>query len=1122
MLLRRVFILAAMLTVSFAYGKEEINLASTPAVSPDGETLVFYWLKQLWKVSTNGGNAEQITHHPAGSGRPIFTADGKNLIFSSGREDGWQIYQMPVEGGAPQKITSHTDGYTPLDVYPDGKSVLASVWRNYGGLIGQRMVKVSLDGSQRDKTVFDDYGSDGRVSPDGTKILFTRDGFGISDYRQGYLGSTAAQIWIYDTATGEFSSMLKERYGNRDAIWRPDGKAFYYCSEASGSYNIWQYELKSGKRKQLTFLKDSPVLLPTLSQDGKTMVFRHLFDFYRFNPRKANKPEVIKIYNNIDMVAKKSERRWFDKIWNEEGFGQMDFTDDGLEVAFTAGGDLYVMDTVLRKPVAVDAGSSFQIVDLAFAPDFKTIYYLKDTGDAVNIWSAKVVDDSKYWWENKEFTLKQITDGKENLSSLSVSPDGNKLAYFKRRAALCVADLDGKNEKLIKEGPYTSYYTWAPDSKHMLGTFQSDSRNTNIWVLTIDGSTEPFNLSRTPGWCGQASWSPDGKIITYVNARTKSDRKTFLNWVYLDKADDELTGTDRTLEKAVQTMEGVRGKREKDDPSPRHPHEDEPINGNPKGHPQSVADAKSKEIAKEPVDEVAKQDVAKQVEKVTEEDNGIEIDFSDLYERVHSKSFNWSNPWGFFWSWDSKALAFSGTVDGRFGTYKMFFPDNIKPHFMTSRAGWYAKWVKGGKILWMVDGYAAQLDNLYKMKVYQVVDVEQRQRLTFRKIWRGMRDNFCDPDIKNLDWDGILKKYEDMAAKAPDEAVFDRLVGMLLGELNASHLGWTRKKSAPSWRSRDWKVETLSLGVRFDENYVGDGVKVSSVTMDGPADKDRSRLYPGDIILSIDGKEIAQNESIYPELTDRPGKEFELSVMNKEGETRTVAIKAITYGTERRLVKEQTIKQRRTIVEKISKGKLGYLNIEEMNNPSLRRFEKEVYSEGFGKDGLVIDVRNNPGGFISDYLLAILCHPQHAVTIPRGGGQSFPDGYLPNVVWNKPIVVLCNQYSCSNAEIFSHAIKTLKRGKLVGVETQACVISTPHMDILDVGDLAIPDRAWWPLGTLVDMEKQGAVPDYIIWPQPGDMPKGIDRQLEKAVEVLLDDVKNEPKPPVLIRQGHDK
>ncbi|MCX7008384.1 MAG: S41 family peptidase, partial [Kiritimatiellaeota bacterium] len=191
----------------------------------------------------------------------------------------------------------------------------------------------------------------------------------------------------------------------------------------------------------------------------------------------------------------------------------------------------------------------------------------------------------------------------------------------------------------------------------------------------------------------------------------------------------------------------------------------------------------------------------------------------------------------------------------------------------------------------------------------------------------------------------------------------------------------------------------------------------------------------------------------------------------------------------------------------MSGERLGYLHIERMTLPSLRQFEQEVYAEGVGKDGLVIDVRNNPGGFISDKLLAILCHPYHAMTVPRDGELSYPAAYLGRVVYNKPIVVLCNQNSASNAEIFSRAIQTLKRGKLVGVPTYGAVISTPDRQLLDLGTIRLPTRGWYGLNDGEDMELNGGIPDVIVWPQPGEHAAGQDTQLEKAVQVLQDEIK---------------
>ena len=217
-------------------------------------------------------------------------------------------------------------------------------------------------------------------------------------------------------------------------------------------------------------------------------------------------------------------------------------------------------------------------------------------------------------------------------------------------------------------------------------------------------------------------------------------------------------------------------------------------------------------------------------------------------------------------------------------------------------------------------------------------------------------------------------------------------------------------------------------------------------------------------------------------------------------------MRPITYSNARSLLYEKWLRDNSRAVEALSSGRLGYAHIRGMNWPSFQKLERELYAQGAGKDGLVIDVRNNGGGFTADHVLTLLCQPSHAITVPRGGGAGYPEDRRVYATWTKPIVLLCNQNSFSNAEIISHAVKTLKRGKLVGVPTAGGVISTGGTNIMDVGFIRLPFRGWYVLPTGEDMELHGAVPDFTLWPQPGEMPRAKDIQLEKAVEVLLEDV----------------
>jgi len=1109
MFIKKIALSVLLLCSSFTiFADQPIKLASTPALSPDGKELTFMWQGELWQTKTDDGYAIPITLGSSTNLNPFYAPDGKTIFFQSNKdEEGSQIYSMKSSGGATTRITYDTQGYNLLDISSDGKYLLASVNRNYTGAVGQRIVKITIDGSRRDQLVFDGYATNAKISPDGNQIIFTREGGPvIGPYRQGYRGTGATQLWLYDLKTKAVTNLKLERYGNRAPIWNPSGKSFYYTSEKDGCYNLYEYTLDSKAERQLTFFKDAPVLIPTISRDGKTLVFRQLFDFYQIDPT-ISKPTPKKINLIANSFLKDNTfRRYLNEVVAGIYTGDLEFTDDGLEVAMATGGSLYVMDTVLCKPVKVDGNSGSQITELEFSKDFKTIYYLKDVGTSVNIWKAEVTDPSKFWWQNSSFKTSQITKKQDNLSNLGVSPDGKKLSYQKGRGTLAVCDLDGSNERIIKKTPYQISYSWAPDSIHLIGSFQSSDGVRNIWILTADGSDKPYSISRSPGWSGFETWSPDGKTITYFNRR--SDGAFFLHWLTLDKKIDEQTALDLKKKKALEKM-ATR-------PKPITPKKEEKVVKSPKT--DKTPDAKIVKNATFP---------------------RIEIDYQDLEHRVHKIRFACSSPTTVFWSWDSKKLIYSGNAGGKSGTYTLEAPTFKKERRISEKVGysarctgpknakpnqtWSGNWNDGStKILWTLDSKPAIYSTILPISIYQTIDKNKRQALAFKQIWRGLRDNFCDPDLKMINWKKMLYKYLNEAKNAVDNTAFDRIVGMLNGELNASHLGWWRNRQQSTPLKDQWHSRTFSLGVIYEDDLKTGGLRITHVVRGSQADLQRSKLNVGDVITAINGTKLKLSTNVAKLLTDVTGEQFVLSVNSPEGVTREVTIKGESYNRVRSLISEQEIIDNRSRVSELSDGKIGYLNIKAMNQTSLTRFEEEVYSQGFGKDGLVIDVRNNGGGWISDRLLSILCQPKHAITIPRDGKQSYPYGYVGRVSWQKPIIILCNQRSCSNAEIFTHAIKTLKRGKIVGIETNGYVISAPEMKILDMGTLRIPDRAWWTLSTMQDMEERGAVPDFSIWPIPGDLPKGIDTQLNKAVTEILKDVKNLPPEPVLIRRGHVK
>ena len=233
------------------------------------------------------------------------------------------------------------------------------------------------------------------------------------------------------------------------------------------------------------------------------------------------------------------------------------------------------------------------------------------------------------------------------------------------------------------------------------------------------------------------------------------------------------------------------------------------------------------------------------------------------------------------------------------------------------------------------------------------------------------------------------------------------------------------------------------------------------------------------------------------------------------GETRRAVVEPVGGRAPRQLRYDQWVRQRREMVEELSGGRLGYLHVQGMNIPSFEEFERSLFAAGDGKEGLLIDVRSNGGGWTTDYLMAVLSVRRHAFTVPRGdasGVKGYPQSRLPLAAWTKPAATLCNEDSYSNAEIFSWAFKTLGRGPLVGSPTFGAVISTGGTRLMNGGWVRLPTRGWYVAGSGTNMELNGAPPDVVVWSPPvDDMASATDEQLQRAVEVMIEGLEADPR-----------
>jgi tricorn protease len=378
----------------------------------------------------------------------------------------------------------------------------------------------------------------------------------------------------------------------------------------------------------------------------------------------------------------------------------------------------------------------------------------------------------------------------------------------------------------------------------------------------------------------------------------------------------------------------------------------------------------------------------------------------------------------------------------------------------------------------------------------QVIDQIALQEQKFRTLWQKMNDNFYDPGFHGVNWNHMYHKYHDLAVSQVLDEDFNTVAEMMLGELNSSHQGVSGGQNNVSGDAGSF------LGVTTEPVRSGRGLKVVAVLPHGPADLGVEGLLPDDIILEINHSPLVGNTSIQSLLIGRAWEQVTLLVRRDHEELVLQLIPSPGWRFSQ-LVYRQWVTDNRLLVDNLSLGRAAYVHISGMNWNSTMHFERELFARTRDREVLIIDVRNNGGGYTTDYLLTMLNYQPHAYTIGRDGEPGYPQGRIPFYYWHRPVVVLCNEYSFSNAEIFAHAIKTLKRGSIVGSPTAGGVISTDGFSLGDGTRVRQPFRGWYTIDTGMNLENNGCQPQITAGLEPADIKAGDDPQLEAAVREAL-------------------
>ncbi|MCX7642529.1 MAG: S41 family peptidase [Armatimonadetes bacterium] len=1034
--MRNFAILAWLVVLTVAVWAEELEPARFlrhPSFSPDGRQIAFSYMGDIWVVSDSGGTATRLTVHPAHDIRPKFSPDGKWIAFNSNREGNYDIYLMPAVGGKPKRLTFHSADDILGDWSPDGRWIVFSSGRDH------RFAQIYLleveTGYVRRLTNDETNLHSPTFSPDGKYIVFCRGG--TSWWRKGYIGSANSEIWRLplsiegDRITVGKAERLTNYNGND---WWPmvsrDG-SLYFVSDRKGVFNIWRMRFGEMKNGQ------EPKAEQVTNHPDRVLYPSMSHDgrliVYEHDFSLWVVPAKGGSPKRLTIYAPSDEiqnRR--QRLTLTSQATEFSLSPDGKQIAFVVRGEIFVISAERGGEAKQITNHPYRDFDIDWSPDSRKLAFISERDGNNEVYIVDV----------KTRELKRLTTTPDAVeSNPKWSPNGNYVAFVRGPFGkqLCWVDVNTGEEKIVVEGPFIGEFEWSPDGRWICFNRRGPANNvTDLYIVPWNGG-KVVNVTRLPYWNGSIVWTKEGKHIVFRSNRT-----------------------DNNVDIYVLPLERPKERFDEEEAERKPPERKE-------------GDKRLPEV---------------------------KIDFTDIHKRIRRLTATIFDEGGFAVSPDGKTVIFTATsvdqpeiwsipleggsltrlASGVPASQLQFSPDGNKLYFLST----------GGSIRFLTRPTNAigSVSFTARMIVDRLVELQHM----FDEGWRLLKEQFYDEKMHGVDWDAIHRKYRPLIEHVALKEDFYALVNMMLGELNASHLGIGGPTvSGPS---------TAYLGVWFDPEHRGPGVKIASVLKNSPADKDESRLNAGEFILTIDGVEVSNNEQLWETLADKAGRTVELLVNDKptkEG-ARVVKIKPIDRGQWLNLIYEDWVEKRKQKVEELSNGRVGYIHIQAMNQSELRKFEREFYAEVVGeKEALIIDVRFNGGGRIHDELLSILKRRLYALEQYR----STPPFTQPFQVWQKPTIVLINEFSASDAEIFPKAFRDLGLGKLVGVPTYGGVIGTYNVTLIDGStSFRVPVTGWRTLDG-VNLENYGVKPDIYVEHTPEDNANDRDLQLEVAVKELL-------------------
>jgi tricorn protease len=1100
--------------------------------------ITFSYLGDIWTANEDGTNVHRVTDNRAREVYPRFSPDGKWIAFSSNRYGNYDVFVVATAGGAPKRLTYHTGNDEVVGWTRDSTNIIFRASRGDGVFPSVAVLYRIPVGGGTETPLPVDWGYWCSFSPDGRSMVFNRHPSVWS--RQHYRGSYSADLWIGNSSDNTFRKLLPDdRYNRLWPMWGADNNIYYVAdplpndaSVAPGSgevrkslNNIYRIPASgTGQPVQVTKHADGNVFWPSMSADGKTIVYEDNFGIWKLDVATGKTNEI-----KLDIATDdKDNEVEMETVSNE--VDSFDISPSGRRAVISTRGQILT--------IATDRGDITRILPDAMAsrssepkwsPDGKLVAFVSDRSGRDEVW----VSDP----EGK--APKKITDLDNEKGALVWAPDSRALLYTAADKKLySYAVADGKTSVLSSStlGRIGSVSV-SPDSKWVAFSKQDPTLRTHVYIIPIGGGEERHLADDSQSYSEtNAVWTADGKYIVFTSA------EGFSNGIASQG------GINTTMELWVTALQD----RDKD-----------PMNRDIDNEAQGLAaEAAARQTGRGAGAGAASAQPA-----------DVKIDWSGLTHRARRLAIPGTSVGGLTPAPDGHSVALvignggaggrgaAPTTDAQSGTYIIHVETGqltrVPQPAQTGaagggggrgRGGAGAGGFGGGAMVFARDGrtlfyrqgsslYAAPIGsqgggaaaaqaaaagggrgggrggrgsgggaapqetpdaNGTQQTARQVtftanldVDHKALRAQVFNEGWRIMKNRFYDAKMHGADWAGAEKTYGALLDYLVDEEELHTVMMMMIGQLNASHTGVS---GGPNPVERTQQTRYPGFDLVADAS----GYKVGHIYKDGPADRDYLKIKEGNYLVAVDNHELKAGDNYWQYFTLAPGTKFHFLVNDKPSRDGAweVTITPVANAEFGNLQYAKWVQDRKDMVARLSNGDIGYLHIRAMDAPSLRQFQLDLAANRT-KKALIIDQRFNGGGGIDQELLGILAGRKYQYTVNRDAGFEQP---RPQNFYG-PMVVMQNERSASDAEMFPAGFKALGLGKVVGVPTMGAVIGTGSYTLLDGSTIRTPGSGVW-LATGQNMENYGVPPDVLVDNTPNDFVKGRDAQIEKSVEVL--------------------